>query len=244
MNWSVGVTTVPERFDVLLPGTLASLKEAGFDELRLFIDGQKADFAHRFAAYPCTERYPRVGPFGNWWLSLLELYIREPHADRYALFQDDIQAARGLRMYLEKCEYPAGPDNPGYWNLLTLRSNDKATKAGPGWHVSNQLGRGAAGLVFNNFAVQLILQSPHIVDRVQDPVRGWRAIDGGVVDAMRKAGGKEYVHNPTLVKHVGKESTFSKHKDATLATEKDMLRFVWEEGEGDGVGFKEDAPTI
>jgi hypothetical protein len=38
--------------------------------------------------------------------------------------------------------------------------------------------------------------------------RGYRFIDGGVVDSFKEFGGKEYVHNPSLVQHTGSISSY------------------------------------
>jgi hypothetical protein len=39
LDWSYGVTTVPERTDNLLQTSLASLAKSGFDLPRIFVDG-------------------------------------------------------------------------------------------------------------------------------------------------------------------------------------------------------------
>ncbi len=90
VSWAYGVTTVPSRVNDLLPSTLASLKRAGFDKPVLFIDGDKNHFTYSSLDLDYTLRRPNVRTAGNWTLSMLELYIREPTADRYAIFQDDL----------------------------------------------------------------------------------------------------------------------------------------------------------
>src|SRR5689334_3053216 len=105
MEWSVGVTTVPARAGVMLPRTLASLAAGGFDRPRLFVDG--SDDVQSWKAMfrlPASCRWPRVKPFGNWVLALWELWLREPDADRWAIFQDDLVCVRNLRPYLESLE--------------------------------------------------------------------------------------------------------------------------------------------
>src|SRR5262245_44675106 len=78
-TWAYGVTTVPERGEILAL-TLTSLTAAGFPSPRIFTD-------------------TGMGLKGRWWTGMLELYIREPNASYYAMFQDDIEAVRGLRQY-------------------------------------------------------------------------------------------------------------------------------------------------
>lgn len=116
LRWSYGVTTCPlRRENGLLARTLASLRLAGFDTPRVFADGVRAEDAMRWERDLNLEvvgRYPTIFTQGNWSLALSELFIREPTADRYAIFQDDFVTYRGLRTYLEGCYYPDGSDDP------------------------------------------------------------------------------------------------------------------------------------
>lgn len=202
---TTGIITVPERRHVTLPRTLASLAAAGFDNPRLFIDGAESDAAYCDLGLPTSTRFPRMRVAGNWTLSLMELYLREPNADYFAMFQDDCIACRGLREYVQKCRWPG----KGYLNLYTVERNAKRLPRGQtGWHESDQRGRGAVGLVFNRESVTKLLANDFLVCRIQDQHRGWRLIDGGVVTAMKNAGFKEYVHSPSLVDHIGQESTW------------------------------------
>ncbi len=206
MKWSYGITTVPQRLSDLLPRTLCSLAAAGFDKPRLFVDGAKDAEKYRQFGLEVTTRFPTIHTAGNWILSLAELYIREPTAERFAIFQDDLITYRNLRQYLERCEYP----EEGYWNLYTFPQNQKLVPKGvEGWFISNQRGLGAIATVFSLDAVVRLLTHPHLVKRPQDAKRGKRSIDGGIVTAFRKAGWKEYVHNPSLVQHTGVLSSMS-----------------------------------
>ena len=112
MKWAYGVTTVPERIGTLLPQTLASLAAAGFDRPVLFVDGQITGYGDHGVV--C---HPRVGQMRNWMHAIFYLFTTID-ADRYAIFEDDVQACRQLREYLERC--PAGKV---YWNLITLDEN-------------------------------------------------------------------------------------------------------------------------
>lgn len=217
MRWAYGVTTVPSRITSYLPRTLASLAGAGFDTPRLFLDGG----THRDAMtlevstkLEVTARTPAVRAYGSWVLALWELYLRQPDAERYALFQDDMVTYKNLKTYLDKSKYPAH----GYCNLYTMPSNDglRPKDNSHGWYVSNQFGRGAVALVFSREAVVLLLSHQHMVERAMDTQIGHRKIDGGVVDAMRKAGWTEYVHYPSLVQHFGDVSAIGNkpHKQA------------------------------
>jgi len=226
LKWAYGVTTVPGRRDTLLRKTLRSLTRAGFPRPRLFVDGDAdpgpyaalADTGRGEAPYEVTCRYPAVLAAGNWVLSAYELYVREPEADRYVVFQDDLLCVCNLRQYLEACRFP----DCAYLNLYQAPSNfkivpkDEGGAPRPGWYPSNQFGRGALALVFTRAGLIETLTSSHLVNRFWDaPYRGYKAVDGGVVDSMRKAGYEEWVHHPSLVLHTGKQSTVNKSKTAT-----------------------------
>lgn len=215
MRWAYAITTAVtptgSRRGDLFPRTLASLKAAGFDSPKLFVDGDRdgGSWEREFGLETVT-RYPNIRTYGHWALSLAELYIRNPEAERYAMFQDDFVTGKNLRRYLERCPYP----ERGYWNLYTFglkkdgsNANHKLLEGKKGWHVSNQNGRGAVALVFDRATVVQLLSHRHFVERPQDPKRGWRAVDGGVVSSLTKSGWKEYVHNPSLVQHTGLNSS-------------------------------------
>lgn len=220
ITWSYGVTTVPSRRIDLLPRTLQSLAAAGFPEPRLFIDGaRERDFP--YLGYKCSYRWPALRTHGNWFMALQELYQRNSDTTYYAVFQDDLEMAPNTRQYLEQCAYP----ERGYWNLYTFPENqEKVPAAGAtgrqqiGWCRSNQRGLGALALVFNRAAVVDLLTSRHMVERSQDKRRGWKAVDGGIVSGMRKAGRFEYIHNPSLVQHIGVKSTMGNGKHAQASS--------------------------
>lgn len=210
--WSYGVTTVPSRKDGLLPRTLESLKGAGFGVPTLFVDGCSLEdvivYRNRFNL-TVVPRYPTVRTFGNWILSLWELYLREPNATRYAIFQDDLECVTNLKVYLDAVPYP----DRGYLNLLTFPENHTKCPSPDhkGFYLSNQKGKGAVALVFNNDAVRTLLGSPHMINRPLDSRRGWQAVDGGIVTGMNKLGWNEYVHNPSLVRHTGNNQSAMRH---------------------------------
>lgn len=226
MRWAYGVTTVPERRDDYLRCTLASLRAGGFDEPRLFVDGSDdhlgwSRWSHEsgIGALPVTCRMPRIGLVGNWVLALWELHLRNPRADRYAVFQDDLMCVRNLRPFLERSPWPGR----GYLNLFTFSQANYLALRGkpPGWHEGAllnppdrnpglfQCGRGALGLVFDRDALLALLSARPLAEKpwAADPKIAGRRLDGGVVNAMNLAGYREYVHNPSLLQHVGQQSS-------------------------------------
>lgn len=203
IQWAYGITTVPKRRQ-LFNRTLKSLRVAGFDEPRLFVDGLQNSREVDGYALPVTTHNPTVLTSGNWVLALWELYTRQPEADRYAIFQDDIVTYKNLRQFLEHCAYP----EKGYLNLCTYPQNQDLADGREGWYPSNQMGRGAQALVFNRPAVVELLSSRHLVMRAQRVGRKrGKCVDGSISHAFKNAGWQEFVHNPSLVYHTGDVSS-------------------------------------
>lgn len=210
-KWAYGVTTVPSRLKDLLPQTLESLKAGGFPKPRLFIDGVEDVTPFKRFGLEITNHNPQIKTFGNWVLTLWELYLRDPLAERYAIFQDDFVTYKNLRQYLEKCVYT----RKTYWNLYTFPVNQKLVPKDnkSGWFEANQLGKGAVALVFDRETVTTLLGQDHMLRRPQSSgPRKYRAVDGAVVTALRKAGWKEQTHNPSLVQHTGIRSSMGNRK--------------------------------
>lgn len=204
MKWSYGITTVPFRINDLFPRTLESLKRGGFDCPHLFIDGCSDPSLYSKFNLPMAVRSTQVRTFGNWLLALLELYIREPHADRYAIFQDDFVTCLNLRQYLEASPYPG----PGYLNLYTFPQNQVLCPPNhKGWYLSNQRGRGAVATVMDRNCVLSLLKADNMLNKPQDLNRGYKSVDGAIVTAMTNLGFKEWVHNPSLIMHTGEVSS-------------------------------------
>jgi hypothetical protein len=213
-RWAVGVTTVLERRHTYLPKTLNSLCNAGFDQPTLFIDGcshaEAVGVEDQFKCPVVTRNRPNFRCFGNWFLAAHELVIRTPYAHRYLIVQDDFVTYHRLREYLNRCSYPK---ENSYYNLYTVPENqelipvDSNGKPLEGWHKSNQKGRGAVALMFTNEGMATLLAHPHMISRPKDTHRGFEAVDGSIVHAMKKAGYTEYVHYPSLVQHIGDLTT-------------------------------------
>jgi hypothetical protein len=208
-TWAYGVTTVPKRKDSLLPRTLGSLALGGFDKPRLFVDG--ADLGYEHLRMPLTYRSPAIGTIGNWLLGMAELYIRHPTSLYYAMFQDDLVMCRNVRYYMERTRLPPR----SYYNLYLHAANAALLRDRTGWHESDQLGKGALALVFTREAVWDMLTARSMVLKPASD-RAHTNMDGGVIQALRDAGYKEIVHNPTLVFHTGYKSTMGnpRYKDA------------------------------
>lgn len=203
MNWAYGITTVPSRVENgLLAQTVYSLANAGFDLPTLFIDGG----CECLLGLPIVINCPAIGHLANWLRAIVHLYAVNPNADAYVLFEDDLIACPNLREYLERAKWP----EKGYLNLLTHDSNYELIETlGPGWWASNQRGRGAVGLVFTQQAVRDLITSQEFVNRPKSP---HNCADGMVIEALKPLGYVEYVHNPSLVQHMGLTSTLPLHE--------------------------------
>lgn len=220
VKWAYGIITVPERIQSTLPDSIRTLEQAGFDYPTLFIDGATCGYG-TYDRLPKVYRKDRIGVYGNWVLSLYELYIKNPTANYFALFQDDIIACRNIKQYVENT-FPTD----GYLNLYTFPENEvqRPTPDFTGWYQSPyangswvyQTARGAQGIVLHKHAVMDLLSNRSIVDRVQDKHIGWRSIDGAIGIALNNDGWKEYVHYPSLLQHTGLTCTFNKRANATF----------------------------
>lgn len=213
VTWAYGVRTVLQKDRVrlrqYLPRTLDSLYTAGFPNPWIFADGAKDPFYYEMFGRPLTTRWPAVGVTGNFLLSLWELAIRCPGADRYALFEDDILLCRNLRQYLSQLRYRP----KSYWNLFACPYYHEARplwrkrRGSSGLYKPPQKGKGALALVFDREAVLVLLSNRWLSDRLL-AAPGADALDGLIVTAMQQAGCREWTHSPSLVQHTGEVSSF------------------------------------
>jgi hypothetical protein len=218
MRWACGITTVPGRRNTYLPLTLAGIERTGFPKPRLFVDGGHPDAFQYGTLKDCevTARDP-IGAFGNFALGLWELVMRNPDCDRFAMFQDDVAFCRDVREYLDGCRYP----EKGYWNLFTYARSERVVIGKTGWVEGGlvqhedlqpdperlQKGQGALALVFSREAALTMLEQPPFVRKPISANRPRTCVDGAIVGAMNHAGWREWVHAPSLVQHIGIEST-------------------------------------
>jgi hypothetical protein len=244
-RWVCGLTTVPERFKELLPRTLKSLEAAGFPKPRLFVDGCESPLAiaEKFRVEnQVTTRWPKIRTYGNWVLGLAELFIREPVAEFYAMFQDDFVCVRNLREYLERTLFQSYRERC-YWNLYTFPTGPDSAKWEQqppptadgrelvGFYPSNQRGWGAVALVFHRDAVMTLLSAPHLTKKAAG-TRSWFALDGGVVQSFRdcQPPWREMIHWPSPTLHTGLKSSMNpkqwEHKTSFPGEDFDALTWL------------------
>lgn len=225
MSWAYGITTVPERQHSYFSQTLESLIAAGFDTPTIFVDGSSGDYSKY--DLPVVHRSSKIQAFGNWALAMYELWIRNPKAQRFALFQDDMVTYRNLKQYLDRCEMPPHT----YWNLYTFPQNENLCKGERGWYHSNQRGRGAVALVFSAPVVYKLMTAEKFFDKPRANRNPHRSIDGVICDSLIPQGVKEMVHYPTLTQHIGECSSIGNPQhsrpDSWLGQEYDATEMLY-----------------
>jgi hypothetical protein len=201
MIWSYGITTVAGR-SKLCEQTRESLDAAGFPDPYIGFD------------------FDHTGAYGNWVLTAWKVYLRQPNAHRYVIFQDDLLAYKNLRTYLERIPYPEN----GYCNLFCWPSNEAHFTNRVGWYPARAIGRGAVALMFSRDALTQLLQQQPFVVHPQDSRRPTSRIDGIIYQSMTNAGFTEYVHNPSLVQHTGANESTVKDKTRPLSLDSTTFR--------------------
>lgn len=203
-KWSVGVTTAP-REQCMLAVTLASLAGAGWHEPRLFIEpGVTLPVGAESLAR--SHRDQRLGAFPNFYLALAELVLREPHADAYLMCQDDILASAGARGYLEELLWPAG--QIGVVSLFCASHLAAGRPAGLYRDQGAWQAFGAQAYVFPAAAARRVITTQEVLEhRLTGPAEGRKNIDSVVGQWCRREGLGYWLHEPSLVQHIGETST-------------------------------------
>ena len=194
-KWAVGVTVAPRK-NPTFERCYESFLEAGFKPQIFKEPGVSLD--PKFFKYGVTERPRRLGAWNNWLSSLYELRQKNPNADAYAIFQDDVMLCRDIKTYLEQELWPSS--FTAFVSVFTpnhYRGNS----------VWNPIDQGvnlwmAQTFIFPPLAVDSILRHPII--------RGWKGdknIDSKIGEWARNIGMLPYYHTPSLGQHVGHDST-------------------------------------
>ena len=203
-KWCVGITTAPRRVSSL-DATLEAIVNAGWSRPRIFVDGD-VQIPQQWSDLPVSCRTPRIGAWPSYYLALTEMFMRDPSADAYALFQDDIELLRraDLRTYLERVLWPG--ENPG---ILSLYCSSEYTRKDRGWHrfPENWIW-GATAFVFSPDAVRGILSSVAVIDhRLEGAGDGLKGIDVAVGQWAERTNTPIWFPTPSLVQHTGQVST-------------------------------------
>jgi hypothetical protein len=203
-QWAVGVTTAP-RGQPTLEECLTSLASAGWNDPRLFVDGDAA-LPPRCADLDQTCRSHRVGAWPSYYLALAELMMRQPEADAFLLVQDDVVFAEGffVRGYLEDVLWPG--KKPG---IVSLLCPHPYTKPDPGWYpFDDDWIWGAQAFAFSREAAQGFLTDSRVLQhrytRHRNPLAD---IDWCVGQWAKRQRQPIYYPTPSLVQHVGQISS-------------------------------------
>ena len=195
----VGLLTAP-RATPRIEETLDSLGKAGFDDIHIFAE-PNAWIPDSHPGTKVTQRDQRLGNFLNFYSCLSTLLTDHPQAEAFAVLQDDIQLATGLKQWLDEQLWPL--DN-GIVSLFTPRLH-----SGPsaGWRIVSpgfQRVCGAQALVFRRELLEKFLSDA----RVLHSLRLRRQCDDAVLGGWlsREGLGIAY-HTPSPVQHVGETSS-------------------------------------
>ncbi len=195
LDWAVGLVTAP-RPEPTIGQTLESLRAAGFDSVHIFAE-PGSPIPDEFRGFPVTVHGRSLGNLGNFFTSLFALYMMNPRAEAYALFQDDILAARGLRPW---CDREFWPEQTGLVSFFTSRVYSADTV---GWRVL-RLGffrtYGAQAFAFRRDVLEQFLTDGRSLQFRKTRDEGDDAVVG---EWATRAGIGIAYHTPSLVQHVG-----------------------------------------
>jgi glycosyltransferase involved in cell wall biosynthesis len=203
LTWAVAVLTAP-RTPPTLAATLDSLHLAGFEVMYLLAEPGSAIPASA-SSLSLVRHQQRQGPFRNFCRAAQALIRVHPDVDCYAIFEDDISAARGLRRWCDHQFWPGGHD------VVSLYTSRVYSDDRPGWQTLN-LGRhrtfGALAFVFRGSALRDLLADAEVRRHFE-----WGTIGADEVVgewALKRGTGIAY-HSPSLVQHEGRTTSVAQH---------------------------------
>lgn len=199
MRFHVAVTTAPRKVEYL-PQTLDSLTDAGFRNIAVVRDTEDA------------------GPWPTFKKALRSLLNYAKPEDWLVVFQDDVRVSRGLSGWLtEHVPCDREWDDVACVSLYCAGPNHQTDYAG--WHQYNLTDRrwvkayGACGLMMPADSAQLMLDdNPRPENRSKT--------DMNVAEWCAGRGLSYLFHSPSLVQHIGAQSTLhsvglTKHRKAS-----------------------------
>jgi hypothetical protein len=202
-EWAVAVTTTPRK-QATLDRCLDSLIATGWTSPRIIADGDVAISA-KWNHLPMTQRTPQIGAWPSYYLTLIELMMRQPHADAYMIVQDDVVMFRhsDLRVYLESILWP--DQRPGIVSLFCSRAY---AQSNPGWHkLEKNLVWGGPALIFSQEAAIQVVSDLQVVRHRFQGERGLANIDGLIGAWAWETETPVFVSTPSLSQHIGHVSS-------------------------------------
>ena len=202
-EWAVAVTTAPRK-QTTLDRCLTSLAAAGWTSPRIVVDGDVA-ISDAWEHLPVTRRTPRIGAWPSYYLTLIELMMRQPQADCYMIVQDDVVLFEhpGLRDYLESILWP--DRRPGVVSLFCSRAYAEQNR---GWHrLERNLVWGGQALLFSRETAIHLVADPQIVRHRFSGDQGLANIDGLIGAWAWETDTPVFVSSPSLSQHIGHVSS-------------------------------------
>ena len=200
-KWAVGVTTAPRRLPTL-QRCLQSLQSCGWEEVHLFVDGQVV-IPDTFENLSATIHNPPAGAWRNYYLTVVELLRRYPHADAIMVVQDDAlwPAHSPVREYLEAIHWPV----EGRFIISPYCCKDYTAET-PGWHVFDETWLyGAVAFIFSRQSAEDFIADPMVIERCRHDKAG--GIDEVIGRWAQQRGIDVFFTTPSLVQHIGDVST-------------------------------------
>ncbi len=206
-KWAVAVTTAP-RQQMTFDRCLSSIRAAGWQEPRVIADGE-VEIPAQWVHLPITRRLPQIGAWPSYYLTLIEMLMRQPEADAFLIVQDDVVLFENpsLRSYLESMLWPG--DKPGIVSLFCSRAYHSQK---PGWYqLEEPLTWGGQALIFaREIVIRLISDVRITMHRYAENGKGLANIDGLIGAWAFDTGTPVYVSSPSLSQHIGHVSSLWK----------------------------------
>jgi len=203
-KWFVGVTAV-DRDPPTLPGTLESLAEAGWDEVKVFFDwkqqGPMATFKWAISSLTGDAMKQVSGSVEDAIAHADELLLNS----WLAVFQDDVEVAAGLRGYMAPT---VAFSKPAVWSPYMPSHLHRDEQKKHSWRIvdlkKKPSSHGALSLLMPvSVAVKMLggLPNPTVDPKYAKQVDFW------VTRWCREQGISYHAHQPSLAKHTGTTST-------------------------------------
>jgi len=208
-KWAVGMTVAP-RTNPCYEYSLHTIKQAGWDSGLIF--SEPGHTVRPDPNWPTVYRQAKLGIFPNFYLGLLELFLRNIDADAFMMVQDDMLFPKGLRSYLESFLWPS--DDPHLVHLFAVDSVDDDHNKNE-WRSTTMFNGGPNVLIFSHEMMQKVVSQVDIMIRFyahSKHVRKSSFDDLGIFYWMAEKGYKVYYPRPALVDHIGLHSSHWSHQ--------------------------------
>ena len=213
-RWAVGVTTAPRKEETFA-ASMRSILAAGF-EPHIFAEPD-SPIPDEFSHLPLTQHRSKLGCWPNYYMALQEMLTRDPHADAYAIFQDDIILASQTKEFLERALWPT--ENLG---VVSIYCSLAYAQEKPGWYTLDQKWVwGACAFIWPRHQLVHFLSNNAIHWRLTGRAQGVRNIDIVVGNWAKEHSRPVWYCSPSLVQHIGNTSTLW---DSARATGKRKAR--------------------